>query len=256
MKTYSNSYKIYDSHIHFGQFYNQYTSSTELRDFLDSVGVECFAASSTTICEGDYDKVLREIVTLKELCGNKLSPILWIMPQMLKDGGLFKMMDSGICWRCLKIHPQLHPTAWLGDSHEMKWMASMASVLRLPLLIHTGEKEGCYPKLYEKVIAGFPDVTFILAHGRPINDTIELMKKYPNVWTDTAFMPTENIVRLCTEKLSDRVLWGSDYPIPKYYYPEADIKAYYLDLIKKLKDSVNQDDFEMITQQNFEKLLG
>ncbi len=248
--------RLHDAHIHLGQFYNQYTSPTELRTFLDSVGVGCFATSSTTICESDYDKVLHEIKTLQKLCGKRFVPVFWVVPQMIKDGGLFKMMDSGIRWRYLKIHPQLHPTAWLGDSDEMIWVVSMANVLQMPLLIHTGEINGCFPKQYEKWYFKFPDVTFILAHGRPINDTIELMKKYPNVWTDTAFMPTENIVRLCNEKLSDRVLWGSDYPIPKYYYPEADMKAYYLDLIQKLKDSVSRDDFELITHKNFEKLFG
>ncbi len=132
----------------------------------------------------------------------------------------------------------------------------MASVLQMPLLIHTGEKEGCYPKLYEKVVSDFPNVTFILAHGRPINDTIELMKKYPNVWCDTAFMPTENIVKLCDEKLSNHVLWGTDYPIPQYYYPEKDLRTYYLDLAQKLVDSISQEDFELITHKNFEKLFG
>ena len=52
---------LFDSHIHFGQFYDLYTSSMELKRFLDSVGVERFAASSTTICEGDYDKVMDKL---------------------------------------------------------------------------------------------------------------------------------------------------------------------------------------------------
>lgn len=247
---------LFDSHIHFGQFYDLYTSSMELKRFLDSVGVERFAASSTTICEGDYDKVIAETKELANICGNRFLPVLWITQPMLKDGGLFRLMDSGIHWRCLKIHPQLHPTTWIDDSHEMKWVVSMASVLQMPLLIHTGEKEGCYPKLYEKVVSDFPNVTFILAHGRPINDTIELMKKYPNVWCDTAFMPTENIVKLCDEKLSNHVLLGTDYPIPKYYYLDTDMKIYYIDLVQKLKDSISQGDFELITHKNFKKLFG
>lgn len=247
---------LFDSHIHFGQFYDLYTSPTELKRFLDSVGVERFAASSTTICEGDYDKVIAETRELADVCGSRFLPVLWITQPMLKDGGLFQLMDAGIRWRCLKIHPQLHPTIWINDSHEMKWVVSMASVLQMPLLIHTGEKEGSCPKLYEKAVSDFPNVTFILAHGRPINDTIELMKKYPNVWCDTAFMPTENIVKLCDEKLSNHVLWGTDYPIPKYYYPEKDLRTYYLDLAQKLVDSISQEDFELITHKNFEKLFG
>ena len=247
---------LFDSHIHFGQFYDLYTSPTELKRFLDSVGVERFAASSTTICEGDYDKVIAETRELADICGSRFLHMLWITQPMLKDGGLFRLMDSCIHWRCLKIHPQLHPTTWIDDSHEMKWVVSMASVLQMPLLIHTGEKEGCYPKLYEKVVSDFPNVTFILAHGRPINDTIELMKKYPNVWCDTAFMPTENIVKLCDEKLSNHVLLGTDYPIPKYYYLDMDMKIYYIDLVQKLKDSISQGDFELITHKNFKKLFG
>ena len=247
---------LFDSHIHFGQFYDLYTSPMELKRFLDSVGVERFAASPTTICEGDYDKVIAETRELAEICGRRFLPVLWITPPMLKDGGLFQLMDSDIRWCCLKIHPQLHPTTWIDDSHEMKWVVSMASVLQMPLLIHTGEKEGCYPKLYEEVVSDFTNVTFILAHGRPINDTIELMKKYPNVWCDTAFMPTENIVKLCDEKLSNHVLWGTDYPIPKYYYLDTDMKIYYLDLVQKLKDSISQGDFELITHKNFKKLFG
>ena len=62
---------LFDSHIHFGQFYDLYTSSMELKRFLDSVGVERFAASSTTSCEGDYDKVIAETRELADVCGSR-----------------------------------------------------------------------------------------------------------------------------------------------------------------------------------------
>jgi len=81
------------------------------------------------------------------------------------------------------------------------------------------------------------------------------MKKHSNVWTDTAFMPIENIAKLCDEKLSNRILWGTDYPIPKYYYPDMDMRTYYTDLVQQLKDSTSQEDFEAITRQNFERLF-
>ena len=249
-------YKIKDSHIHLGHFYDQYTPPTELKDYLDSVGVECFAVSSTTICAGRYDKVINEVKELKRICNNRLRPVLWILPQMLIDGGLNLFMDSDIQWRCLKIHPQLHPTIWLNYSSELQQVVSLSSELQVPLLIHTGEKEGCNPLLYEKAFADYPYVTFILAHGRPLHETITMMKKYLNVWVDTAFMPTENIVMLCNERLSDRVLWGTDYPIPKYYYPNMDMKDYYLNLVNCLKEAVKPDDFEKIICTNFEKLFG
>ena len=145
--TYLNSYKIFDAHVHFGQYYDLYTSPVDLRDFLDSVGVGRFAASSTTICDGDYEKVIAETKELVRICGERFIPVLWIIPPMLKDGSLDRFMDSGVHWRCLKIHPQLHPLAWLFGTPEMRWVVAMASVLQIPLLIHTGEKEGCNPSI-------------------------------------------------------------------------------------------------------------
>ena len=247
---------LVDAHIHFGQYYDRYTSPQELKDFLDSVAVGHFAASSTTICDSDYDKVIAEVEELIRICGDRFLPVLWIMPSMLKDGGLAKFLGTGIVWRCLKIHPQLHPEAWLNDTFEMKSVVSLASSLQIPLLIHTGEMPGCYPKLYERLIADYPNVSFILAHGRPLSETIELMKKYPNVWVDTAFMLTEQIRKLCNEKLSNRVLWGTDYPIIRYYYPAIDMKTYYLDLLQSLRSSVRPDEFELISEINIGKLFG
>ena len=256
MKTYLNSYKTIDAHIHVGQFREIYETPAELVAYLTEVGVEKFAVSSTTICEENYDKVIGEIKELVDLASSRVFPVLWLTPLSLHNGGKDKLLNSGIEWKCVKIHPWLSPGGWREDNDDREIAISVARDLRVPLLIHTGETEGSYPLCFEQSIAKHQDVTFVLAHGRPINDTIELMKTYPNVWCDTAFMPTDNIVKLCDKRLSNRVLWGTDYPIPMYYYPEADMKAYYLDLIQKLKDSVSRDDFELITHKNYEKLFG
>ena len=247
---------IIDSHIHFGQYYANYTTPTALLSFLDSVGVTRFAVSSTTTCEEDHNKVIEEFKELLSIAGDRCIPVLWITPAMISSWAVFSMFDKGIKWKCLKIHPQLHPTEWLEGSTYLRFVVSIAAVFDMPLLIHTGETTGCSPKLFEWIINVRPDVTFILAHGRPISQTIEMMKQYPNVWCDTAFMPTEEIVRLCNEGLSARVLWGSDYPITQYYYPHLGMNNYYQDLLQRLKDSVSQMDFHRITQLNFTKLFG
>lgn len=245
-----------DSHIHFGQYFDHYTFPKEVLSFLDSVKVARFAASSTSTCEENYKKVIEEFKLLLNIADNRCLPVLWITPRMISTRAVFSMFEQGINWECLKIHPQLHPTEWGEKSTYLEFVANMASKWHIPLLIHTGEMAGCYPFGFTDIISRRSDVTFILAHGRPISQTIEMMKEYPNVWCDTAFMPTENIVKLCKENLSERVLWGSDYPIPKYYYPDMDMKTYYLDLVQKLKNSVSQEDFEKIKHKNFEKLFG
>ena len=97
-----------DSHIHIGQFREIYTSPNELVKFLDSVGVDNFAVSSTTIWEENYNKVIKEISELIRLAGARVFPILWISPLMLKNGGLNIFLQSGITWKCVKVHG-VHP---------------------------------------------------------------------------------------------------------------------------------------------------
>lgn len=222
---------------------------------MDSVEIGQFAVSSTTTCEEDYNKVISEFKELLSIATNRISPVLWITPEMIRSWAVFSMFDQEIEWKCLKVHPQLHPTEWLEGSPFMSLVAAIASIKGLPLLIHTGEMEGCYPRQHEWIIKARPDVTFILAHGRPIDQTIELMKTYPNVWCDTAFMPVPNIVKLSNEGLCDRVLWGSDYPILKHFDPEANLKERYLEKLNTLRDKVDSKSFQMITEMNYQRLF-
>lgn len=247
--------QINDAHIHVGQFREIYETPEELVAGMTDVGTEKFAVSSSTICEEDYDKVIREIKELVALASERVVPVMWITPLSLRNGGKDKLLNSGIEWKCVKIHPWLSLGGWDDGSANREAAISIAREQSIPLLIHTGETEGSYPLCFERSIAKHQDVTFILAHGRPINEAIELMWKYKNAWVDTAFMPIENIAKLCKEGLSDRVMWGSDYPIPKYYYPDKEMIASYIDLVQELKCSVSQEDFELITYKNFERLF-
>lgn len=248
-----------DSHIHVGQYFSIYSNPLAIKSFLDSVGVGRFAVSSTTTCNEDFHKVVDEIKRLKELCGDRVLPVLWVLPKMFKDvdNTLGVLMDSGIDWRCLKIHPQLHPEVWSkDDSPEMKWVIRLSRTLNCPILIHSGEMPGCYPSLFANTFKDNADRTFILAHGRPIKDTVDIMAVCPNVWVDTAFMPIDHIVELCKTGFVDRILWGTDYPIPKHFYPDMDMIDYYMGLVAELKRSVSEEDFEKITHKNFERLFG
>ena len=242
---------ICDAHIHVGQFYDIYTSPNNLVAFLDDVGVDRFAVSSTTICEGNYEKVLKELKQLHNLTFDRMSPVLWILPQMFDDGGVEMFLNSGLVWKCLKIHPQLHPTGWRARGKNMKKLLLLAKTLDLPVLIHTSDFDCCHAGLYLSLAKNHPEIRFILAHGRPIDETINVMKACGNVYADSAFMPIENVVTLCNAGLTDRVLWGTDYPIPKYYYRGKRMRKYYDSLISSLRDKVSESAFEEITNSNF-----
>jgi predicted TIM-barrel fold metal-dependent hydrolase len=63
----------------------------------------------------------------------------------------------------------------------------------------------------------------ILAHCRPANETIAMMKKYPNVIGDTAFAPKERIDEIRDAGFIERVIFGTDFPITHYFSEESGI---------------------------------
>lgn len=241
---------ICDSHIHVGQFRDVYTSPKELVTFLEDVGVDKFAVSSTSIWEENYNKVLDEIKTLMSLAGQRIVPVLWITPSMLLNNGLSQMLDSDIKWRCVKIHG-VHP--W--DTDSIKNAVGIAQSLHCPFLMHTGGYEQCEAGQYSSLVKNNPNVTFILAHARPIDQTIEIMQQCPNAWADTAFTPIENIRALIDAKLSDRVLWGTDYPIQRAYYKDAEQETLYLNRINEVRGIMSPIEIEKVFYSNYNRLF-
>lgn len=115
-----------------------------------------------------------------------------------------------------------HP--WAKEAYEVYEVAKTYDV---PIMFHQGaafpaesELEDARPALLDKPIRDFPEVTFIIAHlGQPwMEETIQLMRKHPNVWTDLSaryIRPWQlfNGIEVATEYgVTDRMLFGSDFP--------------------------------------------
>lgn len=243
-----------DYHTHIGQYYNIYTTPEELVRVMDTSGIDRFATSSTTICDCDYNKVLSEMSTLVRIAGARFLPILWIVPSMLQDGGLQLFLDSSIEWKILKIHPQLYPATCVCGNSFLRRVISLAKRMRLPLLIHTGDKPGCFPSLYERVISRHSDVTFILAHGRPIEEAITVMRNCPNTMVDTAFMPVEDQRKLVDKGFASRLLFGTDIPINKYYYPQMPTSEFVQKHLDELRSVTTEEQYlQIINNTPFKK---
>ena len=243
--------KINDFHIHVGQFYDKYFSPEEVWTFLRSVGVETFAVSSSSVCGYDVDQVLYDIKQIIALSGGKALPVLWLMPGMLYNEQLNAFLKSGISWRCVKMHG-FHD--WTNDDIEQA--VSVARDLNVPFMMHTGGQQCCEAGQYFSLCEKYPDQQFVLAHSRPCDEAIDIMKKCENVWADTAFTPIEDIVGLVDAGLEDRVMWGSDYPIPELYYKHCSIKDLYLKKIKDLSSLIAPTAFDKIIKLNFDRFLS
>ncbi len=108
-----------------------------------------------------------------------------------------------------------------------------ASDLDIPVVVHTGYTVTHagpnsyaalmqqYPLYLEEVAATFPDLPIVMAHfANPwAEDAIQLMRKYDNVYADTAygaFPFSWKVNALVWSKnfgVLDKVLFGSDYPL-------------------------------------------
>ena len=243
--------KLSDAHIHVGQFNDIYTSPQEVVAFMQQARVEKYAVMSTTIWEEDYKKVLHEMRELVMLAPQNVLPALWLTPQMLLDEKLEYMLQSGITWRTLKVHGN-HPWSLNGVNE----CALIAEELSLPLIIHTGDFPHCEAGMYKEIVKSHPNTTFVLAHCRPVNQAIEVMKECPNCYGDTAYTPFADIEKLITAGLEDRILFGTDYPMQKIHAPEKDLLADYKETTSHVRELMSDAQWEKVSHINFEKLYN
>ena len=240
---------LVDSHIHVGQFTSFYISPNDISQLMDKIGVDCYAVSSTTICDENYEKVVSELHELIQLDGSKVLPVMWITPEGLK-GNIAWFLESNIPWRCLKIHPELHPDDWPADENLMIEVIDIARELSLPLLIHTGNNDCCHANKYEALYQNNPDITFILAHGRPNIEAIRLAKQYDNVFVDSAFMPIYEMQTFLDNHISNKLLWGTDMCIPKHFFSHVNLRTYYQDKLAAFRKICTEEEFNNVTYRN------
>lgn len=246
---------IVDSHIHIGQFNSQYFTPSDIRKLMSDVGADYYAVSSTTMCEEDYTKVLDELHELICLDGDKVLPVMWITPEGLK-GNIAWFLESDIKWRSLKIHPFLHQTEWNPGGELFAEVLDIARELSLPLIIHTGNEPCCKANIYEQSVRENPDITFVMAHGRPIDSALRIAATYDNAYADSAFMPVDDMKKFVDAGLSHKLLWGTDMCIPKHFYPQEDMVEYYLRKLNVFKGICPQEQFEQVTYKNAVKVFN
>ena len=207
--------------------------------------------------QANIEKVLKEIQEFIGLFFGHVIPVLWVTPEFLKDDNLrSSVLYSGIKWKCIKVHPQLSPDEWEPNSTNYESVVSLARSMKVPVLIHTGVVKNCHPSQIAPLFNKYKDQLFIMAHGRPIEETFLVMESYRNTIVDTAFMPIEHIQQLVQRGYEHRILWGSDYPIIKFYERNLDYCKFYREQLVLLREMVNSDTFERITCSNFSKIFN
>jgi len=123
-----------------------------------------------------------------------------------------------------------------------------------------------HPGLWEPIVKDYPDVPLVLAHfgsysnrapGIWLFDALQLGKKYENVYADLAVVHTllevEEVVREIRATIGfDRVLFGTDYPMP--IYQEQTLRDVVMNV--KMNPKLSGDEKRAVLGGNAARLLG
>jgi uncharacterized protein len=124
----------------------------------------------------------------------------------------------------IKLHPirdGFHP-----NDVAVHPLMELAIELDVPVLIHSGHPIFSLPWIIEELVVEFPEAKVVLAHmghGNVvyINASIEVGKRNPNVYLETAGMPMHTKIRDAIDVLGPtRVLYGSGMPS---YHPQVEM---------------------------------
>lgn len=258
-----------DYHVHIGQYEKAYYYADRVFAALKANDIDEVWFSSTTSCvyckESQKCKIdegfLKNAPTAKELykavqhevknalkeakqCGAKAHPLYWVIPEVHFSSAA--SVESAMCdlpYEGFKIHPR--GNVW--DLSDEKTVALANEVFPyaekhgLLVLIHCGPDDFELPNKFENFIKRFPKVAVQLAHCRPIEETLQMLRSYPNVLCDTAFASEEVQKQVRDAGFADRMRFGTDFPIDHYFAKMPDHNPTEEELVKFLKDcSKNQ----------------
>jgi len=85
--------------------------------------------------------------------------------------------------------------------------------------------------MLDDVAVDFPELTIVLAHGgRPIwmESAVFLTRRFPNVWLEVSGIPPARVLEYfpTLSRLSDKVLFGTDWPGPGVKDIRANLDAF------------------------------
>ncbi|NEP23066.1 amidohydrolase family protein [Moorena sp. SIO3I6] len=167
----------------------------------------------------------------------------------------WKSLKLGI--KGFKFYPADHSFNALRD--DMQFVYKMCESLGLPVMFHTGltaqkdtEQKFIKPRDFEPLAKKYPDLVLILAHGgKPYwyEEAMTMALSFPNVYIDTALVDPLSLDQVFPdlEKLSQKIIFGSDWPVAGSYSA----------LIDKYKQAnIPESIMSAILYKNAEKILN
>jgi len=191
---------------------------------------------------------------------DRFIPVLNVPPLPAESGekawfaAFEELADLGA--RGFKIHPNMDSY----HHHHLAYQAmfQVAKARNLFIILHTGcftvpgykTLKASEPEDFCHLFTAYPEVKVCLAHMNRDHPerAWDMMKKYPQLYTDTSWQPAANIKRALHEIGSDRILLGSDWPLLN---DELQTNA-----VREMKNATSDHVFEKLTEDNAKVFLG
>ncbi|MDR1952082.1 MAG: amidohydrolase family protein [Elusimicrobiota bacterium] len=239
---------ISDNHIHIGQFNEVYYEPQKISDTILETGVGSFSFSSTTSCKDGvkYKEIEKEILSIKYVFG-KAHPFFGLIPEYIQQRIDIESVSQYIDYKGIKIHPLAQKWDLTNKKHlaVLNETFDYAQRQKLPVLIHTGNNTVDMADRFEIFFNRYKDIKFILSHCRPLENAIEIIKKYKNVFGDTAFVSNESLRKIAKFGVIKKMITGSDFPIT-HYLREREMGKYI-----NIKQQYRNDFLKLKIQKNF-----
>lgn len=245
---------ICDAHVHVGRIGDGRTrrafEPVEIVEILKAHGVSEFIFSSMNSQSGaSMDKIVQDAIETQTAFGRGAHAFYWLAGRFYDEDPDLKALDNEI-WDGVKLHEL--ETPWVKKRpKDLDRILSILEERDIPVQFHTGEDAGCYPHELLPFAMRHPKLRIDFAHCRPYAETIDCLRECRNLFTDTAFMPTEYYPKLIAADLEERVLFGTDLPIQGGYSddPISELYGRELDVARRAEYS------KAVMSDNFHRFL-
>jgi len=156
--------------------------------------------------------------------------------------------ESGFCG--LKLHPLFN--AYTANDEVVYPLMDCARKFGLPVFIHCGHPPFSLPWSIGQLAEQYPDVRIVMVHmghghGVYIQASIDMARKYPNLYLENSGMPMHTKIKEAYMRVgSDRIFWGSDAPFHHYA----------VEILRTRVSGLTDSQLEDVFRNNISRFMG
>lgn len=242
--------EICDCHVHFGKFGDQFFSAADIATMFDTLGVGKVGIMPFGLAYGPEPSVEEAYASLPS---DRFVNYLWLSPEMLEKSPNLSEFQN-VNYKLIKIHGYARQE-WYYLPEKIRQIFNIASIISIPIMFHTGGYPGSDAIQYLMFCQEFPEVKVILAHAKPLDQAIAVMRNAPNAFVDSSFVHIEGLQAICDAGFGDRIIFGSDFPAMKCFRPEIELVDWYRDNINCIVNTFGERQFMVWAHENFHKVI-